>query len=338
MLGLKVKHKYAQEVKSDLLSKGIFDKDYLPKKEKEDIIFPIIKSITLPNTIQIESIEFEKSTKITLSLKEALRDKLTEKELAILKTAYDTTGDIAILEIDEELRPKEHIIGKTLLDIQKQIKVVVRKDGNHEGTFRTQKMKIIAGENRLETTHIENGVKLLLNVETVYFSPRLSTERDRINKLVTASEEVLVMFSGCGVYPVNIGKNTKAKHVVGIEINPEGHNYALKNVILNKLKNVELYNGDVKEIVPKLNKKYDRILMPLPKSAEDFLDVALSVSKIGTIIHFYDFLHEDKFEEAHKKIEKACKKQSLKYKILNTIKCGQQSPKVYRICVDFEIC
>ena len=82
---------------------------------------------------------------------------------------------------------------------------------------------------------------------------------------------------------------------------------------------------------------FDRILMPLPKSAESFLDVALKASKKGTIIHFYDFLHDDEFCKAEEKIKKACKKLGLKPKILRTVRCGQHSPHVFRICVDFKV-
>jgi tRNA G37 N-methylase Trm5 len=77
--------------------------------------------------------------------------------------------------------------------------------------------------------------------------------------------------------------------------------------------------------------------MPLPKTADEFLDDALQVSKKGTIIHFYDFLPETEFDEAVKKIEKACKKRKLKCKILEIVKCGQHAPHIYRVCVDFKI-
>ena len=87
----------------------------------------------------------------------------------------------------------------------------------------------------------------------------------------------------------------------------------------------------------KLNKKYDRILMPLPKLAEDFLGEALAVSKKDTIIHFYNFLHEKEFEKAEQMIKKACVKAKKKYKILKFVKCGQHSPGTYRICLDFKI-
>lgn len=515
-------------------------------------------------------------------LRTALAGILDEKEQEILKTAYDLVGSTAILEIDEDLKKKQKVIAEALLKSNKTIKTVLKKSGIHEGEFRTQKLQWLAGEKTKEATYKENNVTLKLDVEKVYFSPRLSTERKRIMQQVKDDEDILVMFSGCGPYPCVISKNTNARNVFGIEINPAGHKYAMENVRLNKLHNVILVNGDVRKVVPNIfhyivglkssdkekematrlrhhpvimeihlfdndlfeglpklektveqlqskgilvilhmpfkcdgksyslaqkdvrkeikmlntlgklckkhhlkaivhptqaigiaededmlvenlklferyydyfyfenvthglfaksedivrigrkagiknicidtchlfivyqhskkvekhirkvrkhfntyfhlsdhdykthtceigrgfldfskilpyvnfgvteitskdelhpremlhsfskvehtHRKFDRILMPLPKSAEDFLDTALSVVKKGTIIHFYDFLHEDEFELAKKKIEKACKKAKLKHKILDVVKCGQHAPRVYRICVDFKI-
>ena len=109
---------------------------------------------------------------------------------------------------------------------------------------------------------------------------------------------------------------------------------------MNKLTNVGLINGDVKKIVPKLiklEKKFDRILMPLPKHAEDFLGEALAVSKKGTTIHFYNFLHEKEFDKAKQMVKKASTKAKKSYKVIKFTKCGQHSPGTYRICLDFKI-
>ena len=67
---------------------------------------------------------------------------------------------------------------------------------------------------------------------------------------------MLVMFSGCGIFPVNISKNTNAKEIYGIEINPTAHKYALENIKLNKLFNIKLFKGDVNKVLPKINKKF----------------------------------------------------------------------------------
>ena len=58
------------------------------------------------------------------------------------------------------------------------------------------------------------------------------------SNVVKKGEDVLVMFSGSGVYPCVIAKNSKPKSVVEIEINPVAHEYALENLKLNKCSNV----------------------------------------------------------------------------------------------------
>ena len=272
------------------------------------------------------------------TLKEALKGKLTKKEKENLVASFDIIGDIAIIEIPQELKKKEKLIAKTLMKQHKNIKVVVKKSGGHKGAFRLQKYKILTGEKRKETEYKESGVRMKFHIEKTYFSPRFGTERLRIAKQVKKGEDVLIMFSGVAPFCLVIAKNAAPKSVYGIEINPEAHKYALKNIIMNKFKEqIKLYNGDVRLVAPTLNKKFDRIAMPLPKGGEDFLDVALGAVKKTGIIHFYDFLHIDEFNKAKEKVKQACKLAKKKCKILRLVKCGQQSPRVYRICVDFKV-
>jgi len=272
------------------------------------------------------------------TLKQALKKKLTKKELDLVATSYDLVGDIAVIEIPFELEKKEKIIAKTLLDLHKNIKVVVKKAGVHKGIYRTQKMFILAGEDRKTTEHKENNVRMKLDIEKVYFSSRLSTERKRIAEQIKPGESVLVMFSGIAPYPLVIAKNTKAKEVYAVEINPIAHEYAAENVKLNKLGNkVKLYQGDVRIVVPKLNKKFDRILMPLPKEAEGFLDIAFDAINKNGIIHFYDFEKEADIPLAKAKVKKACSVYKKKCHIIRTVKCGQIGPREYRLCVDFKV-
>jgi tRNA (guanine37-N1)-methyltransferase len=277
------------------------------------------------------------------TLKQALKNKLTKKELDKLVTSYDVVGSVAIIEIPPGLVKKEKLIAQTLLDLHKSIKTVLKKAGIHKGVYRRQKLKVIAGKKTKIAEYKENNARFTLDVEKVYFSPRLSTERKRIYLLVKPRETVLVLFSGCAPYPVVIARNTKAKEIYGIELNPIAHKFALENIKLNKIKNVKLILGDVRKAVPKLKKQkkyfkyFDRILMPLPKGAGSFLDLAFSAAKKGTTIHFYDFAREDEFEKAKEKIKKACKTNNKKCRILRVVKCGSYAPRVYRICLDFKI-
>jgi len=271
------------------------------------------------------------------NLKYILKNKLPKKELKLVPSSFDVVGDIIIFsDFPKELAKKEKLIGLTILQNYPHIKTILKKTKKYSGKFRTPKLKAIAGEKRKETSHKENEVFIKLDVEKVYFSPRMSSERKRIAELVKPNESILVMFSGSGIYPLVIAKNTKCREVYGIEINPIAHKYALENIRKNRLENkIKLFLGDVRKVMPKLNKKFNKILMPLPKGGEYFLDLALKYIKKKGIVHFYDFLHEDEFHKAEDKVKVACEKLNKKCRILNIVKCGQYSPRFYRVCVDF---
>lgn len=334
MLAVKVLAQKAEKAKNFLINHQYLSHDYRAFSKNGFVYFPVIQKIT---TYPVVHIQGKKQQKKEQDLRKIVRGILTKKEQTFLKTAFDHIGTIAILEIDDRLKKKEKRIAEAMLQALPSVKTVLKKAGIHEGIFRTQQMALLAGVDTRETIHKENSVSLQLDVEQVYFSPRLSNERKRIAGLVQKGESVLVMFSGCAPYPCVLSKNTQAKEIYGVEINTLGHRYGLKNIALNKLKNIFLYEGDVRTVVPQLRKKFDRILMPLPKSAEDFLDVALHAVKKNGIIHFYDFLHEEKFHEAISKIKKTCETAKKKCRILRTVKCGQYSPRTFRICVDFKV-
>ncbi len=336
MLCIKCPVKEAERLKKDLLKKGLFDKEHSVMKDKEFVYFPVAKKFKTKHKLVNKVL---KQKALQKDLKSSLTKKLGKKELNLLRHSMDIIGNIAILEIPEELEKKEKLIAEEVLRINKNIKTVLKK-GKHEGVFRVQKLGHLAGKKTKEAVYKENGVVLKLDVEQVYFSPRLSTERKRIVQMIKSkrkSEDVLVMFSGCAPYVCVIAKNTLARRVYGVEINPAAHKYGVENLKLNHISNAVLINDDVKASVPKLRMIFDRIIMPLPKSAADYLDVALGASKKGTIIHFYDFQKEGEFEKSIEKIKLACSATGKQFKVLNIVKCGQSAPREYRVCVDFEI-
>lgn len=272
-------------------------------------------------------------------LKDVLENKLSESELSFIRGSFDIIGTIVLIEIPDELVKKEKLIAQAVLAQNSAVKTVLKKVGAHGGRYRTQKTKFLAGVKTKETIHKENGVLLKLNVEKCYFSPRLSTERMRVAQLIQPNESVLVMFSGVAPYPLLIAKHSAAKFIVGIEKNPVAHKYAVENLTLNKLSDskIKLLCGDARTQGSKLKQKFDRIIMPLPKTAETFLDVAFKVIKKGGIIHLYQFCEQDKFDDLKEKIEKICKSENTRCKILGVFKAGQNAPRQYRVRVDIKI-
>ena len=329
----------AQVAKRYLLEHNFLNHEYRVLKDEEFIFFAVTKDYKGEWELIDKELRLSIREEITaIPFKKALEDVLTNEELSIAKTAYDLIGTIAIIEIPDDLLSKEIIIGSALLKSHPQISTVLRKDSIHEGVFRSQKMKFLAGVDTRIAEYRENNCTLLVDVEDVYFSTRLSSERKRISEQVKEGEDILVMFSGLAPYPCVFGKQTLAKSIIGVEINPRGHELGLQNIKKNKVTdNVELFCGDVRDVVPQLNKMFDRIVMPLPKTAEEFLDIALAVSKPHARIHLYAFYHEDEFDKALEEINKYCNQAKRTYEIIDIIKCGQHAPRTYRICVDIQL-
>lgn len=268
-----------------------------------------------------------------------MKGKIPSNLIEFVPGSFDIVGDIAIFnEIPDEVKKYEKKIAKGLLDIQKNVKVVCKKSKKYSGKFRTAKLTILAGEKRKETVHKENGFRFLLDVEKVYFSTRSGTERARIASLVKPNEKVLVMFSGCGPFTIQIAKRTY--RVMSIEANPVGHKYELKNIELNKINNAIAIKGDVRKIIPKLKRNkvtFNRILMPLPKTAMMFLKDALKVAERNSMIHIYTFGGEEQLPGIEEKIGSICKKSGKKCKILRIVKTGEYAPRINRLCVDILI-
>ena len=237
-----------------------------------------------------------------------------------LPSSFDIVGDIIILN-KEIKHPKK--TAKLLLKQHKNAKTILLKTNKYQGKYRTPTLKHLAGEKRKTTTHKENNIILNLDVEKCYFSQRTSSERLRIAKL-TKKEDILVMFSGIAVFPLVIEKNSNPKSITAIEINPIAHKYAKENLKLNKSKKIKLIQGDVTKVLPKL-KKFNRIIMPLPKTAKDYLELAKSHLKPKGTIHLYLF-DEEKNIESLKKL----------YKTKKITKCGQYAPRIYRLCLEIK--
>ena len=256
---------------------------------------------------------------------------------------YDVLGNIAIIKFDEDKKTEEKKrIAQTILERHKNIRTVLEKLGKVSGRLRTIKTKYLVGERTKESEYKENGCVFRFNVETCYFSPRLSEERKRLTNECKEKEKILVMFGGVAPYAIIIAKNKKGiKKVVSVELGKECNKYAKINIKKNKVEGrVEIIAGDVKKIMPKMKKKkerFDRIIMARPNLEESFIKYALMVSKKGTIIHYHGFCHEEEKEKMADSLMKEINKEGRKAEILNVIKVGDIAPRKYRYRINMKI-
>ena len=272
-------------------------------------------------------------------LKKALASVLSEKESEDLISAFDQIGDIIIVRIPDTLLSKKKIIGKTLLNEVKIVRSVYYQASDVEGDFRTRNLEIIAGEDNTETEYKEFGCKFIVDVEKAFFSPRLSTERERIANLIQEGEIVTNMFAGVGMFSIMSAKKKKCI-VYSLDINPIASKLCEKNIELNKLAGkIISINGDASKIIKEqLEDKSDRTLMLLPERSDEFLEPAINTTKNGGIIHYYSHIHANKKSEAAKLSEEHyLQVTSVKSEILNSKIVRAVGPRYYQTVVDVKI-
>jgi tRNA (guanine37-N1)-methyltransferase len=239
-------------------------------------------------------------------LRKILAESLSKDETFCVYNSYDILGDIAILRLTDKSWKCCQIVAKSIMDVHKNVKTVLAQTSPVCGDFRLRKLEYIAGKNKAVTVHKESGCLFNVNVRECYFSPRLFYERMRIAKQVRNGEVIVNMFAGVGCFSIVIVKHSNAEKVYSIDINPAAIQSMQENVGLNRVYGrVIPIRGDAKDVIEKrLCHIVDRVLMPLPEKAFEYLPYALlALKKNGGWIHYYDFEHVKKNENPIVKVK-----------------------------------
>ena len=329
MLGIKVPKKEAEKIRKQLLELNLLDVNFKVKHQNDFVIFPIKERI---KGFEIIETTFERAKRRPHSYREVVD--IPSELMPFLPSSFDIIGDIAIIELPEELMAYGQNIGEAILKAHKHIKAVFAKGSKVSGEYRVRELIHLAGEKRTETIHRENGIRLKLDVAKVYFSPRLATERMRVFERAKEGEVVFDMFAGVGPYSILLAK--KAKMVFACDINPWAIRYLEVNRKLNKVKNIIPILGDVREVGDQI--KADRVIMNLPKFAHEFLKEAMISVKRGGVVHYYGFSHENNlFDEHLEKIEKIAGELGKDIKVLEKRKVRPYAPYQFNIAIDFTV-
>jgi len=279
-----------------------------------------------------------------VTLRDILSDKLESWELGLLFQSYDIIGDIAIIRVPEPLRKRKELIAEALLQTHKRVKTVLQQTSPVSSEFRLRRLEWVAGEKKTETVYREYGCVFRVDLEKCYFSPRLSHERMRITQRVQPGEVLVNMFAGVGCYSILIAKHAKARKVYSIDLNPDAVHYMLENILLNKVqKRVVAIQGDAKGVIQQtLKNEVDRVLMPLPEKAYEYLDYALLALKpVGGWIHYYDFEHakkpENPMERAEAKVREKLRNLNIDFEVPFSRIVRDVGPNWFQIVLDIRI-
>ncbi|XP_019846134.3 tRNA (guanine(37)-N1)-methyltransferase isoform X1 [Bactrocera dorsalis] len=200
-------------------------------------------------------------------------------------TSYSRIGHIVHLNLRDHLLPYKTLIGQVLLDKVPGCRTVVNKAATIDNTYRNFQLELICGEAQYQVETKENGVLFEFDFSRVYWNPRLSTEHERITKMLNANDVLYDVFAGVG--PFSVPAARKKCWVLANDLNPESFKWLQHNGKRNKcLTHMKTFNKDgrqflLEDVKPDLLKRWKEkttadysihITMNLPAMAVEFLD------------------------------------------------------------------
>eukprot|EP00418_Pyrodinium_bahamense_P037755 CAMPEP_0179203402 /NCGR_PEP_ID=MMETSP0796-20121207/101392_1 /TAXON_ID=73915 /ORGANISM="Pyrodinium bahamense, Strain pbaha01" /LENGTH=580 /DNA_ID=CAMNT_0020908273 /DNA_START=158 /DNA_END=1901 /DNA_ORIENTATION=- len=273
---------------------------------------------------------------------------------------FDKVGDVAILSALAPDADKAEI-GREVLKANGGIKVVAARVGSLTGDTRAPGgLEIIAGHQRrpLMTTHSEFGVRVVINLETTFFSPRMGPERQRICDQVQAGEAVCVAFAGCCPEALQLVARTEASRVVAVELCADAVRCAKRSAVLlgrrsaERAARLEVLEGDACAVAAALPQgAFHRLLAPRPKGRTEDEDAALVGRFLaalvpllgpGGVCHWYDFVADWELpacERPVRRIVDGCAAAGRPCKILRRAPANNRpvAERQYRTVIDFRV-
>jgi len=274
--GLRVPARQGEAMRQLLIREGSLDASLKVLREGSDLILPLMGPRESAGRYEFEA--------------QPGKESLPRHELV---------GGIAILQEDDPAGAVK------ILASRPSLHTVVFAKGEVSGEYRTRELTLLAGDPTTRTQVTEHGHRFMVDLAGAYFSARLSTERQRILEQVQEGETVLDMFAGVGPFAVTLA--AKAAFVIAVDLNPEAIGLMLRNLQLNRIRNVLPVLADARRLPAILPWKSDRVVMNLPLAGTDFLPDAFRLCKRGGMIHFYSLVsaegeHTARIEELGGKV------------------------------------
>ncbi|WP_101296416.1 class I SAM-dependent methyltransferase [Halegenticoccus soli] len=273
-----VRREEGESARRALAEDDLVDREFEIVVSEGELYIPVVDPAAVPDGFEVVRREVP-----------AREPQRMPADLLGFEPTYERLGDVVILDEDDPERARE--IADAIAASDLRAETVVNRASKVKGELRVREWDVLAG-NGTETVHREYGFEYLLDIATVYFSPRLATERHRVAEQVEAGERAFDMFAGVGPFVVPFA--ARGAEVVGVDLNAAAVEYLRENARRNGVEErVTAIRGDAREVASDYADWADRIVMNLPHSADEFLDAAVEAAGDDCVVHYYDIQHED---------------------------------------------
>ncbi|QPV63617.1 class I SAM-dependent methyltransferase family protein [Halosimplex litoreum] len=275
---VRVPREEGEATRRRLADADLVDEDYEIAVADGSLYVPVTDPSAVPDEFELVSREAEPRETQTMPA-----------DILEFDPSYERLGDVVI--VDEDDAERARALADAIVESALPVKTVVNRASKVKGTERVRDWEVLAGEST-EAVHREYGCEFALDLATVYFSPRLATERHRVAEQVREGERAFDMFAGVGPFVVPFAK--RGATAVGVDINGDAIEYLRENARRNGVEErVTAIQGDVREVASEYEDWAERLVMNLPHSADEFLKSAVALASDDCVVHYYDFQHED---------------------------------------------
>ncbi|MFQ5910247.1 MAG: class I SAM-dependent methyltransferase family protein, partial [Thermoplasmata archaeon] len=204
-----------------------------------------------------------------------------------------------------------------------------------KGDLRVRDIRVIYGDESLETVHLAYGVSFEIDLSKCYFSPRIATETWRVAEQVERGEVVVDMFCGVGPFALTIAKHAKPAKIHAIDSNPHAIRYLEKNMARNKIQNVEPILGDSRAVMDEIEDA-SRVVIDLPHSSLEYFEPAIKSVGRG-IVHYYEILDGADVDKRIEKLKVIGKGEGKSIELAGTRRVRSFSPSHAHWALDLEV-
>uniref|UniRef100_A0A182JPT4 tRNA (guanine(37)-N1)-methyltransferase n=1 Tax=Anopheles christyi TaxID=43041 RepID=A0A182JPT4_9DIPT len=163
-------------------------------------------------------------------------------------SSFSKIGHIIHLNLKDHLLPYKELIGQVICDKIADCRTVVNKSLSIDNTYRNFQMELLCGEPDYNVSVKENGCLFQFDFSKVYWNPRLSTEHEKIVKMLNKIDTLFDLYAGVGPFTVPAAR--RGCKVLANDLNPDSYQALVNNCALNKVsKNVACHNKDAVDFI-----------------------------------------------------------------------------------------
>jgi len=187
-----------EATRTALAEAGALDDDHEIAVEDGRLYIPVTDADAAADAVAALDCDTEMTT-YDLPVRQGVR---TPADILGFEPSVERIGDIVV--IDEDDPDRAATIGEAVIDADLPARSVLNRASKIKGELRVRDWEVVAVDDAAagndltptETVHREYGHEFCLDLASVYFSPRLATERHRVVEQIEPDEQVLDMFAG----------------------------------------------------------------------------------------------------------------------------------------------